>query len=117
LSALTQHSALSTQHYNSSLFHFLPHWRSIPAMRTGVLVVALIFMLNDWGGQRQPARSATLWTQDSPLSIPHSSLSLTTASTSLASSNSTSEIRNTASPDRGPQQRSDAGVVDGQPGR
>src|SRR2546426_10379816 len=111
----TQYSVLSTQHYNSSLFHFLPQRRSIPAVRTGVLVVALIFILNDWGGQRQPARSATLWTEDSSLGTRHSSLSFAAASTSLASSNSTSEIRNTGSPDRGPQQRSDAGVADGQP--
>jgi len=27
-------------------------------MRTGVLAIALIFMLNDWGGQRHPAQSA-----------------------------------------------------------
>jgi hypothetical protein len=29
-------------------------------MRTGVLVVALIFMLNDWGGQRHPVQSAAI---------------------------------------------------------
>jgi hypothetical protein len=28
-------------------------------MRTVVLAIALIFMLNDWGGRRSPARSAT----------------------------------------------------------
>src|SRR5258705_4487515 len=97
LSALTQHSVLSTQHYNSSLFHFLQQRRSIPAMRTGVLVVAIIVMLNDWGGQRQPARSATLWTEDSPATAPHSSLSLPPAATILGSSNSTSEMRNAGS--------------------
>lgn len=54
-------------------------------MRTGVLVVALIFMLNDWGGQRTPARSATIGTE-------YSSLSFAAASTNAASSES--EIRN-----------------------
>ena len=72
-------------------------------MRTGILVVTLIFMLNDWGGQRQPARSAALWTEDSPLTTSNSSLSVATAATILASSNSTSEIRK-------------AGYPDGQPG-
>src|SRR2546430_922086 len=85
-------------------------------MRTGVLVVALIFMLNDWGGQRQRARSVSLWTEDSPLTTPNSSLSFAAASTNLASSNSTSEIHKAGSPDRGSQQRSDAGVANRQPG-
>ena len=80
----------------------------MPAMRTGVLVFALIFMLNDWGGQRQPARSATLWTEDSPLTTPHSSLSFAGASTNVASSNSTSEIRKAGSPDGQPGWRASA---------
>jgi hypothetical protein len=66
-------------------------------MRTGVLVVALIVMLNDWGGQRQPARSATLWTEDSSVTAQHPSLSFPTAATILASSNSTFEMRTAGS--------------------
>ena len=68
-------------------------------MRTGVLVVAVIFMLNDWGGQRQPAQSATLRTEDSLLTKQSSSLSFAEASTNLASSNSTSEISKAVSAD------------------
>ena len=91
----TQYSLLITSH--SALFPFLPHRRSIPAMRTGVLVIAIIVMLIDWGGQRQPARSATLWTEDSPVTAQHSSHSFATEATILASSNSTSEMRKAAS--------------------
>lgn len=67
-------------------------------MRTGVLVVALIFMLNDWGGQRHPARSATLWTnsKDSVATLRLETYAAAT-STGLASSNPTSEIRDSKS--------------------
>lgn len=71
-------------------------------MRTGVLVVALIFMLNDWGGHSQPARSAALWTEDSPLTTPQSSLSFPAAAANLASSNSTSDIHKAVSSDGRP---------------
>ena len=71
-------------------------------MRTGVLVVAVIFMLNDWGGQRQPAHSATLRTEDSLLTKRSSSLSFAETSTNLASSNSTSEISKAVSADGQP---------------
>jgi len=60
-------------------------------MRTGVLVVALIFMLNDWGGQRHRARSTTIWTE-------YSSLSFAAPSRDTASSNP--EIRNAGSADQ-----------------
>jgi hypothetical protein len=30
-------------------------------MRTGVLIVAIVFMLNDWGGQRHAASNAGAW--------------------------------------------------------
>ena len=71
-------------------------------MRTGVLVVALIFMLNDWGGQRQSARSATRGAEYSPLTIQRSSLSSAAAPANLASSNSVSEIRKTGYADEQP---------------
>jgi hypothetical protein len=68
-------------------------------MRTGVLIVSLIFILNDWGGQRNPARSAMLWatTKNSSLTTRQSALSFAATSTGAAS-NATSEIGKSKSP-------------------
>jgi hypothetical protein len=38
------------------LFTIQARQRNIPAMRTGVLIVVLLFTLSDWGGQRHSAR-------------------------------------------------------------
>jgi hypothetical protein len=57
-------------------------------MRTGVLAIALIFMLNDWGGQRHPAQS----TANSPNSKPAVTVGSEAGaipSSSLAASNPT----------------------------
>ena len=52
------------------------HSCSIPAMRTCILAVAIVFILNDWGGQRHSAHSITLSTpiQNSSLITHHASL-------------------------------------------
>lgn len=57
--------------HSLSLFTIRRSQRSIPAMRTGVLVIALVFMLNEWAGHRSPAlrsiatQNSALRTQDS----------------------------------------------------
>jgi hypothetical protein len=77
------------------LFTIPPPKRNIPHMRTGVLVIALLFMLYDWGGQRHSARSATPWTTKED---PATELQLKAHAAAMStSSNSTSESRDAKS--------------------
>src|SRR5688572_13400799 len=80
------------------LFTIHPHKRNISDMRTGVLVVAILFMLNDWGGQRHSARSATPWTT---IEDPAAKLQLEAGAAAtwagFASSKPTTEIRDSKS--------------------
>ena len=76
------------------LFPIRPRKRNIPGMRTGVLVIALLFMLNDWGGQRHAARSVTSGsTGEEPVATSRLETHTAKTLTSLASSIPASESR------------------------
>jgi hypothetical protein len=61
-------------------------------MRTGIFVIALIFMIIDWGGRRNPAHSAPLWTDTGMSSLSQRSELLSAAAS--RSSNPTPETHN-----------------------
>jgi len=76
------------------LFTIQPRKRNIPDMRTGVLLIALLFMLNDWGGQRHAARSVTAGsTREEPVATSRLEAHAPNTSTGLASAIPASESR------------------------